>query len=228
MKRRLITLSFACMCSLLLFAQCKPSVTIFGDSYSTFEGYVTPDSMELWYFKGKTMNRTDVVDVKQTWWWQLINEKGWKLERNNSWSGATISYTGYNHADYRFKSFITRVDNLGSPDIILLFGATNDAWAGSPVGEFKYSNYTDNDFYSFRPAFAYLLEQLKERYPTADLYVISNNDLREEIPSSMKTICDHYGVKMIQLKDIDKKNGHPTIKGMKQISDQVGAEIKTE
>ncbi len=221
MNKRIFTIIACFTFSLMLIAQSKPSVTIFGDSYSTFEGYVTPDSMELWYFKGKTLNRTDVVDVKQTWWWQLIKEKGWKLERNNSWSGATISYTGYDKKDYHFKSFITRLDNLGNPDIILLFGATNDAWAGSPIGEYKYSDFQDSDFYAFRPAFSYLLEQLQERYPTAELYVISNCELREEIPSSMRTICEHYGVKMIQLKDIDKRNGHPTIKGMRQIADQV-------
>ena len=224
--KRIFTFISACLLSITLFAQSKPSVTIFGDSYSTFEGYVTPDSMELWYFKGKTMNRTDVVDVKHTWWWQLINQKGWKLERNNSWSGATISYTGYKKADYTFKSFITRADNLGTPDIILLFGATNDAWAGSPVGEYKYSGFKKEDFFQFRPAFAYLLEQLLERYPTAELYVISNDGLRKEIPQSMQTICDHYGVTMIQLHDIDKKNGHPTIKGMAEIAKQVGEAIK--
>ena len=226
MNKRFFTLGMTCLFSMLLFAQSKPSVTVFGDSYSTFEGYITPDTMELWYFKDKTLNRTDVVDVKQTWWWQLIKEKGWKLERNNSWSGATISYTGYNKQDYKHRSFITRADNLGNPDIILLFGATNDAWAGSPVGEFKYENFKDEEFYSFRPAFAYLLEQLQERYPTADLYVVSNCELREEIQSSMQTICNHYGVKMIQLHDIDKQNGHPTVKGMRQIADQVGEAVK--
>ncbi len=224
--KRIFTFISACLLSITLFAQSKPSVTIFGDSYSTFEGYVTPDSMELWYFKGKTMNRTDVVDVRQTWWWQLINQKGWKLERNNSWSGATISYTGYKKADYTFKSFITRADNLGTPDIILLFGATNDAWAGSPVGEYQYSGFKRENLFQFRPAFAYLLEQLLERYPTAELYVISNDGLRKEIPQSMQTICEHYGVTMIQLHDIDKKNGHPTIKGMAEIAKQVGEAIK--
>lgn len=224
--KKLLALALACLFGLGLFAQCKPSVTIFGDSYSTFEGYVTPDSMELWYFKGKTLNRTDVTDVKQTWWWQLLKEKGWKLERNNSWSGSTICYTGYDKKDYHFKSFITRADNLGNPDIILLFGATNDTWAHSPLGEFQYEQFADSDLYAFRPALAYLLEQVQEHYPTADLYVISNSDLRDDIYSSMQTICAHYGVPMIQLHGIDKQNGHPTIKGMRQIAEQVGAFIK--
>ena len=34
--------------SVLAFSQAKPSVTIFADSYSTFEGYLPPDTMATW------------------------------------------------------------------------------------------------------------------------------------------------------------------------------------
>ena len=40
------------------------------------------------------------------------------------------------------------------------------------------------------------------------------------------TICNKYLVPVIALHDIDKKNGHPTIKGMKSIADQVLKVIK--
>ena len=40
------------------------------------------------------------------------------------------------------------------------------------------------------------------------------------------TICNKYQVPVIALHDIDKKNGHPTIKGMKSIADQVLKVIK--
>lgn len=29
----------------------KPAVSILGDSYSTFEGYIEPKTNEMWYFK---------------------------------------------------------------------------------------------------------------------------------------------------------------------------------
>lgn len=81
--------------SLSLRAQknAKPVISILGDSYSTFEEYI-PNGNEPWYFKRPVENRTDVVDVKQTWWWQLISEDGYILGVNDSYSGATISYTG--------------------------------------------------------------------------------------------------------------------------------------
>lgn len=45
---------------------------------------------------------------------------------------------------------------------------------------------------------------------------------------SVKKICNKYQVPVIALHDIDKKNGHPTIKGMKSIADQVLKVIKSK
>ncbi|MBR2034902.1 MAG: hypothetical protein IJ984_02505 [Prevotella sp.] len=208
-------------------AQAKPSVSILGNSYSTFEGYLTPDTMDIWYFEGaQDARRTDVKNVSETWWMQLIKKKNWKLEVNNSWSGSTICYTGYRDEDYGRRSFITRVPALGSPDIILIFGGTNDSWANAPIGEFKYSDWRRADLYTFRPAMACMLAKIKERYPTADVYVISNDGLKPEITGSMEQICKHYDVPMIQLHDISKTAGHPNVQGMMQIAEQLDREIK--
>ena len=57
---------------------------------------------------------------------KFIKENNYRLCVNNSFSGATICNTGYNQADYSDRSFITRMDKLGCPDIIFIFGATND------------------------------------------------------------------------------------------------------
>ncbi len=234
MKKIIPSLFLACLSTLLLAclsapnatAQVRQSVTIFGDSYSTFEGYVTPDTMELWYFDGDTKNRTDVCKVRHTWWWQVLNRGGYKLERNNSYSGSTICNTGYGDSDYTHRSFLTRHDALGTPDIVLIFGGTNDAWAHAPLGEFKYDNINRADKYSFRPALALLLEKMQERYPNVELYYIVNCDLEKAYTESMLTICKHYGVSTIVLHDVDKQNGHPTIAGMKAIADQVLAVIQ--
>ena len=206
-------------------AQCKKSVAIFGDSYSTFENYLSCDTNAVWYFQGK-QKKTDVTDVEQTWWHMLLKEKGWKLECNNSFSGSTICYTGYRKEDYQNRSFHNRLRYLGSPDIILVFGATNDCWAKSPIGDYKYSDWTKKDLYSFRPAMAAMCDGLKKRYPNVDIYFIMNCDLTEAITTSCRTICNHYGIPMIELHDVDKINGHPSIKGMKTIAEQVGAAVK--
>ncbi|MCR5711560.1 MAG: SGNH/GDSL hydrolase family protein [Prevotella sp.] len=205
-------------------AQSKRGISILGDSYSTFKGYVVPDTNYVWYPQEKAENN-DVQDVRQLWWHQMIREHGYRLCQNNSFSGATICHTGYKGDDYSDRSFCTRLRYLGSPDVILVFGGTNDSWAKSPIGDFQYGNWQKSDLYNFRPAMAYLLANLQNYYPGTEVYVIINTELSEEVTSSMKTICDHYNVKYIQLVDIEKQWGHPSQKGMKAIADQVAAAI---
>ncbi len=197
----------------------KQIVSILGDSYSTFEGYI-PEGNEPWYGPSNT-KQTDVKDVRQTWWWQLISEGGYILGKNESYSGATISYTGYRGQDYRDRSFITRLPNLGPADIILIFGGTNDSWCGAPLGEFVYNKLTRGHLYEFRPALGKLLSETLNRYPGSRIVFIINSELKESITSSIVTECEKFGIEYIQLVDIEKQSGHPSIKGMTAIKDQV-------
>ena len=113
------------------------------------------------------------------------------------------------------------MSNLGKPDIILVFGGTNDSWAGAPVGDYKYANWTKADLYNFRPAFCRLLDYITKNYPEAKVYNITNSELSAEVTDSMDKICRHYGITNICLHDIDKQWGHPSVQGMKSISEQL-------
>ena len=200
-------------------------VTIFGDSYSTFEGYNYPSTNETWYF-AKGRNDNDVKQVEQTWWHQVASRMAWKVERVNSYSGSTVCRTGYNKADYTERAFITRMSNLGEPDVILVCAATNDSWCGAPIGEFKYGEWTDKELYSFRPAMAKLCWGLRTYYPKARVLFILNNDLKPVINESIDIICSHYDIPVLKLHDIDKQAGHPSVAGMKAIADQVVSALK--
>ena len=202
-----------------VFAQKK--VSILGDSYSTFYGHVSPAANLCWYGVPGEKKENDVTKVEETWWYRFIHEHGFQLERKNSYSGSTVCHTGYEKADYSDRSFITRIHNLGTPDIILVFGGTNDSWAGAPIGVYQYDGWTKADLYSFRPAFCYLLASLKQLYPAARIYNITNSELSEEVTDSMDEICRHYGIENIRLHDIDKQWGHPSVQGMQSIDAQV-------
>ena len=165
-------------------------------------------------------------EVEQTWWWQVIKEGGYKMGNINSYSGSTICNTGYRDEDYSDRSFINRTTLLGNPDIILICDGTNDSWANVPIGNYLYSNWKRADLYCFRPALAKLLSDLRQRHPNVDIYFILNSELKDEINESVKKICKTYQVPVIALHDIDKKNGHPTIKGMRSLADQVLKMIK--
>jgi hypothetical protein len=212
--------------SLVLSAQSEEPlrISILGDSYSTYEGWLTPDTNAIWYADAGSkwhQKENDVQEVEQTWWHIVINQLNARLERNNSFSGSTICNTGYDKVDYSDRSFITRSPYLGEPDLIFVFGATNDSWAGAPIGEYMYGGWTKESLYTFRPAMAKLLADLRTNYPTARIIFILNAELGEEISSSVLTICSHYDVPCLALTDVDKQRSHPSQKGMKQIADQV-------
>lgn len=221
--KRVVIFLFGIIACMGMQAQSKRSISILGDSYSTFKGYVVPDTNAVWYPQKPENN--DVQDIRQLWWHQLIREHGYRLCQNNSFSGATICNTGYDKEDYSDRSFCTRLWYLGDPDIILMFGGTNDSWAHSSIGDYQYGDWEKSDLYKFRPAIAYLLANLQNRYPGTEIYVIINTELGDDVTSSMKTVCDHYNVKYIELKDIEKQWGHPSQKGMKAIADQVAAAL---
>ena len=202
------------------------TVAILGDSYSTFEGYIPAGNQT--YYNTTDWAKTGVTDVKQTWWWQVVKEGGYKLGANDSYSGATISYSGYDDKDYADRSFITRLPRLGNPDIILIFGGINDHWADVPIGEYKYEDIRRADLYTFRPAVIKLLQAAQERYPNAKLYFVIGEDLKEGITGSIQEICRHFGVPCVLLEGIETESGHATVQGMKDIARQVLAMMKNK
>lgn len=216
--KQLFTIALAAMVALGASAQKKFSVL--GDSYSTFKGAI-PAHYDNFY----PLNGNDVTEIGQTWWSLLASDYGYTLEKNDSWSGSTICMTGYYNQDFSDRAFITRVEKLGNPDIILVFGGTNDAWANVPMGEYKYSDWTHKELYNFRPAVAKMLSELKTLYPEASVYVLLNTELKEEVNESFKTVCEHYNVPLVVLKDIDKQISHPSQAGMKAIAAQVAEAI---
>jgi hypothetical protein len=215
MMKKLFLLMLMAVMFTYASAQTK-KVSVLGDSYSTFVGII-PSNYSSFY----PNDRNDVTKIEQTWWSLYVKAKGYVLEKNDSWGGTTICGTGYGGMNSSYSNFISRVDSLGNPDIIFVFGGTNDAWANSPMGEYQYSDWTKDDCKYFRPALACLIDMLQKRYAQAEICFILNSELREPINESMREVCKHYNVKLVELHDIEKQNGHPSINGMKSICDQL-------
>lgn len=215
MMKKLFLLMLMAVMFTYASAQTK-KVSVLGDSYSTFVGII-PSNYSSFY----PNDRNDVTKIEQTWWSLYVKAKGYALEKNDSWGGTTICGTGYGGMNSSYSNFISRVDSLGNPDIIFVFGGTNDAWANSPMGEYQYSDWTKDDCKYFRPALACLIDMLQKRYAQADICFILNSELREPVNESMREVCKHYNVKLVELHDIEKQNGHPSINGMKSICDQL-------
>lgn len=205
------------------------NLLILGDSYSTFEGCV-PNGNAVWY-KSQTSPNTDVVSADQTWWKIFVKNTGAQLVLNESYSGSTVCYTGYDGSIVPLTSFIGRFDKAvcdgtlkdAEIDTIIIFGGTNDSWAGSPIGSVQYSDWDNTDKLSFLPSFCYLLDTAVKNFPKARIVCVINDILKPEISEGMAKVCDTYGVQSVQLSNIDKQSGHPNISGMLQIERQIRA-----
>ena len=201
--------------------------SVLGDSYSTFEGYVDPETNDVWIH----YSDIGVTNVEQMWWFKVANEMGWLLEKNNSFSGSLISnYADFDAGNYYAPhSFLRRMEDLGNPDVIFILGGTNDVWQSAPFGDYVYSDWTEEQLCSYRPALAYLLDNVKRHHPQAKLYFLLETDpcpggiteeTRLNLIESTHVIMSHYGVDCIDL-DIHKDWWHPDENGQKNIADQV-------
>ncbi len=204
------------------------NVIIFGDSYSTFSGCI-PEGYAT-YYSGVRETPPDIGSWDESWWAMVIKETGWKLVRNDSWSGSTIGYTGYDGADYsKTSSFITRLERLKAEgffdaagvDTVLVFGGTNDSWCGAPLGEEMYEGWKREDLYRVLPAIGCFFTKLRETLRGARIYAICNTEIKPEIVEGIKNASERIGAEPIVLEKIDKINGHPTHQGMIDIKDQV-------
>lgn len=208
----------------LIFSEAQKTFSVLGDSYSTFTGDVYPSTNRVWYDGTKN----GVTNKDMTWYRLLAESTGMTLHRNASFSGSPICYDGWGEGttDSNQSSFVARYDDVGDADLIFVFGGTNDSWIGVSQGEYKYSDWTETDLESFRPALACLFYRLKNAYPNSEIIFIKNTGLTSAIQSSISTITAHYSVPVIELSNITKTDGHPTNVGMSQISMQVEAYLR--
>ena len=204
------------------------NVFILGDSYSTFTGYI-PAGNAIYYREGGREDN-DVTKVSETWWRSLAEELGLNIVLNDSWSGSTVCHTGYGRADTsKTSSFLFRIDKLvkggffekNEIDTVFIFGGTNDSWADSPIGELTKENFTHENLFRVLPAFSCLFATVKKALPEANIIPIVNSELKSEVSEGIKAAAKLYGIECVSLHDIDKSKGHPTVKGMAEIKNQI-------
>lgn len=106
--------------------------SVFGDSISTFRGYINGYTT---YYPFGALN-----DVNMTYWMKLIAKfDGAELDTNISYSGSCVCYAeetyecvgskkSYPLKSKKTKCFLTRYEEtgIGNPDVLLLYGGTND------------------------------------------------------------------------------------------------------
>lgn len=209
---------------------------ILGDSYSTFKGCI-PKEDAFYYFPEEAKPEEAVKSMRlvDTWWHRLIDNSDAVLLRNDSWSGSTISYTGYLGDCSDTSSFIYRYRTLrdngyfkeNKVDTLIVFGGTNDSWVPAPLGEDRgYSS--KEDLYYALPAISCLMNEMKRDLQGVRIVFVANCGINEKIVERMRDEGKSLDIEVIELHDVDKQLDHPTVLGMQQIYEQISAALNNK
>jgi len=207
-------------------SQSKPlNISFLGDSITTFKGWIPPDA-KFWYSDDADRG-TGVVNVDQTWWHLFLKQTGNKLMTNDSWSGSTVCNTADNgHTDESYRSFINRFDKtMGQgrvmelkPDVIIVFGGTNDSGKNSPTGTVKYNDWTEADLDTFGGAFSKLMSDLQYWNPSTKIINIQSDLLKPGYSVIMEEITSTLGIENVLIPTYSSIGAHPDVGGMKTIA----------
>lgn len=210
---------------------------ILGDSYSAFDTDIVAGNSAYYGATGQVNDpnfgtANDLTERSQMWYALLEQYTGWSMMKNDSWSGSCISYSYYGGGknDPHGNSFITRAEQrfggenaAPAPDVLFVFGGTNDAGCGAPLGEAMYEGWTQEDLNEILPATCYLLDYLQKNAPETRVIFVMNWVNRPEVMTGIRDVCDHYGVEYVDFCPgaIDKIESHPSVAGMEQIAGNI-------
>jgi hypothetical protein len=197
--------------------------SVIGDSWSAIKDFVQPSTNLYWYpstepSAGGYNTGNDVASYEDMWWYLFALQFRCRLIRNNAFSGSTIAI----NPQLPTRSFISRDSDIGDvPELIIVLGTRNDD-SNSQLGEYKYSDWTEADLETYRPAVAKLLDDLKKKYIGATILFVSNS-AQTAYKNSAQTICTHYNVPFLQLSLTNEQytGSHPNKSGMSSICEQI-------
>ena len=178
------------------------TISIQGDSITTFAGTITDGNAAYYSVNHKYVNTIDA-----TWWGLLVNECRMRLIRNDAWSGSRISGAGASAMNNTarcaaLKNVNSKVDTyqFGAPEIIVIMAGTNDVSGNVALGEIGSTDVTN-----YIGAFTMMLRNIKTQCRNSKIVVFqlyrgNNYDYANtggthqyEYQEAMEKVCKIYG-----------------------------------
>ncbi len=216
------------------------TIGIYGDSISTYEGYVPEDALFYYPISSTTVRKTDLT------WWRLLQEKiGAELITNASYSTSPVCGTstmcGVNPV--RINKLLSI--NGEAPDLIIIMMGANDV-----VNGFKPEKFDEE--------YRLMLDRMKEVCPNSEFIICNilyntctegqNPDkryeafthpgLRAELNKVIEKIALDYNSLLVDISSLidestDRPNNwyylgdnmHPSDKGMELIAEEIAKKI---
>ena len=202
------------------------TISILGDSISTYENISsgaaaettnsTIENNRVYYYNNKRYG----IDLKDTWWMQIIDKLGGEILVNNSYSNSQIFDPDKNAISQGYLDRAVNLhDNTGEndgqqPDIIIVYMGYNDlSYCKDKTGTFDevhldelITSVDDTICYATPQttveAYCIMIHKIKESYPDAEIYCYNlapRSLLTEESQARLESfnndiskICDYY------------------------------------
>ena len=199
------------------------TISVMGDSISTIKDKI-PSGNALYYDNttGKEMT------FERNYWGDIITRFGAVEGIDEAWSGSTI---GSKAASMASKDRINKLDDNGTPDVILYYGGSNpDSSVGTFDPDADYAKTVDwaKSYSDTASAYAASLQRMKETYPDAEIIAIIPYYEQNNIPKQaevIEQIAKHYDITTIDLRELRNQEGispnnalHPNMDGHSQIA----------
>lgn len=233
------------------------SISILGDSISTFQGY-NPEGYYAFF-----PENGEVKEVEDTWWQIVAGDLNLTLYVNGSSSGATVAGDSTGTEDPQCACNELRTNSLAGPggtcpDRIIVYLGTNDLLQGVPLGNNDGTGaVTAGVIDTFSDAYTLMLDKLQANYPSARIYcctMLQVGDYGTQTPyvefvnGEQRTAADYSevivriagnrgfsvidlyncGVTIENLQEMSSDGVHPTAAGMRQIAAAVEAALAGE
>ena len=199
-------------------------ISVMGDSISTIKDKI-PDDNAL-YYDNTTSAKT--MTFERNYWGDIITRFGAVEGIDEAWSRSTI---GSKAASMASKDRINKLDDNGTPDVILYYGGSNpDSSVGTFDPDADYAKTVDwaKSYSDTASAYAASLQRMKETYPDAEIIAIIPYYEQNNIPKQaevIEQIAKHYDITTIDLRELRNQEGispnnalHPNMDGHSQIA----------
>ena len=199
-------------------------ISVMGDSISTIKDKI-PDDNAL-YYDNTTSAKTMIFE--RNYWGDIITRFGAVEGIDEAWSRSTI---GSKAASMASKDRINKLDDNGTPDVILYYGGSNpDSSVGTFNPDADYAKTVDwaKSYSDTASAYAASLQRMKETYPDAEIIAIIPYYEQNNIPKQaevIEQIAKHYDITTIDLRELRNQEGispnnalHPNMDGHSQIA----------
>lgn len=187
----------------------KKYISFLGDSITTYNGWSNSTSYNstignnaVWY--PHSTNTDAQFAVNQTWWYQAVEQLGYELCVNNSYSGANVLDSNtYNTRAANLHNTTTNI----SPDVVVIYMGINDCRNAKAVGDYIGTEAPPATPTTFSEAYGKTIKTIQDTYAGVEIYCCTvlpdakdpNANNEEEFNAAIRAIANNMGATVIDL-----------------------------